>query len=83
MLGFSLSKILFTLVVIAALVYGWKWFARGRVGRAAAPRARERRTADTPPAARAVDMVACPSCGDYVPARGARNCGRGDCPYLG
>ena len=28
-----------------------------------------------------VEMVACRVCGDYVAARGARSCGRQDCPY--
>ncbi|KZD09690.1 hypothetical protein [Oceanibaculum pacificum] len=27
------------------------------------------------------EMHACPSCGTYVPARGARDCGRELCPY--
>jgi len=29
----------------------------------------------------AEDMIACRVCGAYVPARGARSCGRADCPY--
>ncbi len=27
------------------------------------------------------DMVQCPVCAAYVPARGATSCGRADCPY--
>ena len=27
------------------------------------------------------DMTACPACKAYVPAKGARHCGRPDCPY--
>lgn len=27
------------------------------------------------------EMRACPTCGTYVPARGARDCGRELCPY--
>ncbi|MGF1608091.1 MAG: hypothetical protein ACFCUQ_01755 [Kiloniellales bacterium] len=29
----------------------------------------------------AEDMVLCPVCQSYVPARGSSNCGRPDCPY--
>jgi uncharacterized protein len=29
----------------------------------------------------AQDMVQCEACKAYVPAKGARNCGRPDCPY--
>lgn len=28
-----------------------------------------------------VEMKACPHCGDYVPAVGARSCGKANCPY--
>lgn len=31
--------------------------------------------------AAAQDMVQCEACKAYVPAKGARNCGRPDCPY--
>ena len=83
MFGFSVSKILFTLVLIAAVAYGWKWLNRVQVGqKEAARRVREEQSRPRP-AVEAVDMVRCPACGDYVPAKGAKRCGRGDCPYPG
>jgi len=33
------------------------------------------------PATDASDLGLCPACRAYVPARGATNCGRPDCPY--
>ena len=33
------------------------------------------------PAEETHEMQACPTCGTYVPARGARDCGRELCPY--
>ena len=32
-------------------------------------------------AAAQVEMKACPQCGDYVPASGAKACGKPGCPY--
>lgn len=40
---------------------------------------RRRRQKAEAPAAQ--DMVSCPACKAYVPAKGAKNCGRPDCPY--
>jgi len=85
MLGLSLGKLLFTIVVVAAVFFGWKWLSRVQAVRGGAPR-RVREKAErpsAPPAVEAVDMVACPVCGDYVPAKGARSCGRSGCPYAG
>lgn len=83
MFGFSLAKVLFTVIVIAAIVYGWKWMNRAQVRQNETAR-RVREDESRPrPAVEAVDMVQCPTCGDYVPARGARRCGRDDCPYPG
>lgn len=84
MFGLSIGKLLFTVVVVMAIVVGWKWINRvqARPG-SSASRVRRRAERRPPPAVEAVDMVQCPTCGDYVPAAGALSCGRPDCPYPG
>lgn len=88
MFGFSLPKLLFTILVIAAVWYGFKMLSRWQERREnadsaeRAPARRRRRRRETPPP-EAEDMVACALCGTYVAARGARSCGRADCPYPG
>ncbi|MEO5337820.1 MAG: hypothetical protein H7841_13150 [Magnetospirillum sp. WYHS-4] len=87
MFGFSITKILFTLAAILAVWYGYKWINRlGEVRAAERKPIRPgnpfvRAAAAPPPAEDVEDMKACPACGTYVMARGARACGRGDCPY--
>ncbi len=89
MFGFSIQKLLFTVLVAAAVWYGFKWYARiqsvrdskrdsakvnrggGQGGQAGG------QLPDTE------DMVKCGSCGVFVAAKGARSCGRADCPYSG
>ena len=85
MLGLSIGKLLFTAVVVAAVIFGWKWLNRVQaVGGRASRRVREKKDrSPASPAVEAVDMTRCPACGDYVPAKGARSCGRADCPYPG
>lgn len=85
MLGLSIGKLLFTAVVVAAVIFGWKWLNRVQAVRSRSSR-RVREKAESPsapPAVDAVDMVQCAVCGDYVPAKGARSCGRSGCPYPG
>ena len=71
---FSLPKILFTIVVIVAVWYGFKWLNRrqqvqrdraknGRLGEAGGGK----NTA-------VEDMVQCPDCGAYVPEDGRHKC---------
>ena len=83
MFGFSLSKLLFTVLVIGAVWYGFKWVGRlqsrqrsdGRVGKTgAAP-------SEAPQPLEAQDMVPCPVCGDYVAAGVTVDCSRDNCPY--
>lgn len=83
MLGFSISKVLFTVIIVAAVIYGWKWMNRVQLRqREEARRFREEERRPRP-AVEAVDMTRCRTCGDYVPAKGAKSCGRSDCPYPG
>lgn len=83
MLGLSVGKVLFTVVIVAAVVYGWKWMNRVQVRQNQASRRVHEERPRQRPAVEAVDMTQCPTCGDYVPAKGAKSCGRQDCPYPG
>lgn len=92
MFGFSLSKILFTVVAIAAIWYGFKFMQRIQdkdrdtvSRRQSGPGVRD---GGGKPAARNDDddvetMIECRKCGSFVAASGARSCGREDCPYPG
>lgn len=87
MLGLSIGKLIFTVAVVAAVFYGWKWVGRVQAQRARVkgqerPEATEKQSGNAA-IEDAVDMTQCPACGDYVPAKGARSCGRDDCPYPG
>jgi len=96
MFGFSLPKLLFTAIVIAAVVYGFRWLAQvqqnneQRDRKRASPRKTGGSAASSPrQSASSVDaddvetMIECRVCGSYVSASGARSCGRDDCPYPG
>lgn len=93
MLGFSIQKLLFTVVVCIAVWYGFKWVGRMQVKRDAAAKAKLRRQASpdasggsggaSGAADDAEEMVECAACGAFVAVRGAKSCGRDDCPYPG
>ncbi len=86
----SLQKLLVLFAVIAAVWYGFKFIGRLqdareaeqklRAGGTRQPKARWRRSKQ-PAAPEAEDMVECPVCQAYVPARGASRCERPGCPY--
>ncbi len=86
----SLQKLLVLAAVIAAVWYGFMFIGRLQDAREAEqkrhaggtrqPKARWRR-AKQPAAPEAEDMVECPVCQAYVPARAASRCERPDCPY--
>ncbi|MEJ0067871.1 MAG: hypothetical protein WDO24_03040 [Pseudomonadota bacterium] len=87
MFGLSLSKLLVLLIVCGAVWYGFKYLKlRERQLARDAERATADRAARPAPggpaasqAAVAEDLSKCPVCATYV-ARGARGCGRSDCP---
>ncbi len=85
MLGFSLTKLLFTAAVIALIWYGFKWVGRVQANREAEHRARLREgqapAADSPAEATAHDMVKCAICGDFVSPEATQGCDRPNCPY--
>jgi ribosomal protein L32 len=88
MFGLSVGKLLFTALVVFAVLYGWKWLGRVQSQRnSQAPRKGRRRSGagaeSSTAATKAEEMVRCSVCGDYVPAERPRNCGRNDCPYPG
>lgn len=89
MLGLSLFKIVFTVLVIAAVWYGYKLWRRLQVRRdAMAEHVRVRRHEATrprnpEPPSQTEDTVECRACGAFVAARGAVACGRADCPFPG
>ncbi len=94
MLGFSIQKLLFTVAVIVAVWYGFKWVSRMKEVRDQERNKLRRQAQDGKggghagggsgaPAGDAEEMVECPACGAFVAARGGKTCGRDDCPYPG
>ena len=85
MFGFSIQKLLFTAIVIAAIRYAFKWLGRLQEQKRHIDREQARKTRDsaagTSRAAQVEDMVACPQCGTYVAVGDTHNCGKRDCPY--
>ncbi len=89
----SLQKLLVLAAIIAAVWYGFKFVGRLqdareaeqklRAGGTRQPKARWRwaKRPAAPEASQAEDMVECPVCQAYVPARGASRCERPGCPY--
>jgi len=80
MFGFlSLPKLIFTVVIVLAVWYGFKWYNRRQQIE------RQRAQGQVPPGSGAgretrreaavEDMVQCPDCGAYVPTDGRHKCG--------
>jgi len=85
MFGFSLTKIVFTAVVVFVVWNAFKYFTRLQDTRKRNARVQGRDKPSggvkpTPDKGGVEDMVECKVCGAYV-ARGAKPCGRGDCPF--
>ena len=88
MFGFSLQKIIVLVAIVAAVWYGFKFLSRLDASRKAEAKVRHEKgkskgkgKANPPAADEPEDMVQCPVCQAYVPARASSNCGRDDCPY--
>ncbi|WP_135079039.1 hypothetical protein [Terasakiella sp. SH-1] len=87
MFGFSPNKLLFTVLVIAAIWYGFKWFsrfqARQEENRANPPQEKTRAQAAQQSSSEAdyEELVACSKCGDYVIADKKSACGKAGCPF--
>jgi len=96
MFGFSLFKIIFTIVVVVVVWNAFKYFSRIQDQREQNARvnprkskARERAAppadppADPGPSADGIeDMVECKVCHAYV-TRGGNSCGKDNCPFQG
>jgi len=87
---FSIQKLAVFALIVAALWLGFRLVGsmdrRRKEGERQARRSGRKRFLrgggrNGPSEAADVDMVACRVCGDYIPATGARGCGRSDCPY--
>ena len=84
----TLPKILLVVLVVGVI---WWWHRRNQIrarekdeiGRNPRrnPRSNARPGAKDKPSKPIEDMAQCKVCGAYVPASGARNCGRDKCPY--
>ncbi len=84
MFGFSLPKLIFTVLVVVVVIYGFKAITQLQERREKQVADRGRTGGSGTAAKRSAgveDMVACEVCGTFVPSRSARSCGRGDCPY--
>lgn len=84
MLGFSLTKLLLTAFIIAAVWYGYRWL--GRLDKARRRELGKSGAAEghgAGPVERAEETEQCQVCGTYVARDGARTCERDDCPYPG
>ena len=83
----SLTKLLVLAAIVLAVWYGFKIVAKLDAARKQQIKQRaqeaKRDGGATPRRAEpeAEEMVACPACLAYVPARRPTNCGRADCPY--
>jgi uncharacterized protein len=92
MFGFSFSKTLFTILAVLVVWYGYRWIGRAQARRQAELEQKMRRETrqastrgpgGTARTAKTEDLIPCETCGAYVPAHGARSCGRAECPYTG
>jgi uncharacterized protein len=85
MFGFGLMKLLFTVLVVAAVWYGFRYFSgkQNRVGGSGGGNDGNVGGGGSSPKVDAEDLSACPVCGTFVRPATATNCGRGDCPYSG
>ena len=91
----SIQKLLFTVLAIAIVWYGFKWYARIQANKGTRDKERIRgrrggggvagsgRSRAAEPARNTEEMIKCPVCDVYVAAGSAVSCGRGDCPYPG
>jgi len=79
MLGLSLPKILFTILVVVAVWYGFKWVNRlqDQRGRKKSVSPKHAKAQDTD----YEDLTACKTCGDFGLAVGRPACGRVGCPF--
>jgi hypothetical protein len=78
-----LQKFLITAAIILAVWYGFKWVGRLQKKRREDAQRQVRGDGGGRPDGDTEDMIACPTCGDYLAAGTTVNCGRDACPYPG
>lgn len=89
MFGMTLSKLLFTVFIVAVVWYGFKFYQRMQERQMASrDQVRVRRHEATRPQEKPTpsdveDMVECAICHAFVSSRSTRACGRDGCPYPG
>lgn len=85
MLGFSFTKLLFTVIAVYLIWNGFKWYARMQVNRSARPASKPAAQAGAsgPSQVEAEEMVKCSVCDTYVSTTSAVSCGKNGCPYPG
>ncbi|SCA56884.1 conserved hypothetical protein [Candidatus Terasakiella magnetica] len=87
MFGFSPNKLLFTVIIIAAVWYAFKWLGRMQERQDKTPKnvSRDQGESQAPQAspkdAEYEELVACSKCGDYVIADKRSGCGKDGCPF--
>jgi hypothetical protein len=76
----TLPKILLIVLVIGVI---WWWHRRNQIKKReqAELERNPHSRAKTKPAKPIEDMAQCKVCGAYVPATGAKDCGRDNCPF--
>ena len=92
MFGFSLTKLVFTVVIVFVVWNAFKYFTRVQDQRADRSRVKGQgggaksssapKSSAAPQQGGAEDMIECKVCNAYV-TRGAKSCGRDDCPFSG
>lgn len=80
MFGFSLTKLIFTIVIAIAVWQGFKYFARWSEQREKRGKMADDASKSSAPGVE--DMVQCSVCEAYA-ARGSKSCGKAGCPFRG
>ena len=88
MFGFSITKLVFTIVIVVVVWQAFKYFTRlsdqredrARMADKKANKNTGRGADASPPGVE--DMVKCSVCDSYV-ARGSQSCGKEGCPFRG
>jgi hypothetical protein len=82
MLGFSFNKLALLLLLGGVVWIGFRYMSRlETMRRALREELRRRQAPKQPMSVKAEDLIQCAPCAAYVAARGARSCGRADCPW--
>ena len=88
MFGFSLTKLVFTILAVVVVWHGFKWVARMQEKRDLEAKEKQRAGVNKAKPDKAAiqgveDMVKCKVCESFIAAKNASSCGRDDCPYIG